>query len=308
VVSDIKREIKFVVTTIGIIATSLAIGILSNDKGVLANSIILSTLVGLGTYFFYQYQSFRYIREIEESFPNFLRDLTDAINSGLPLYRAIQQTSNINYGSLTQEIKKMSNQISWGIPIDKVLDQFAERMRRSKRVNMATKIVKESYMSGGDLISTLTSLADDLTLLQDADKEKKSVLHQHMLIIYAITFIFIVIVVLINRLLMPIFASPELAQIGLANPCEVGCIGGECALCDLYYMTANLLFGIQPGIAAYYSSLFFYMSFVQAFFAGFVAGQISENSMIAGFKHSIILSVIVLVSFMFLSRMGLLGI
>lgn len=308
-VSRIRREIKFVAVLITVVAASLIVGILSNDRGVLANGIILSTLFGIGFYFFYQYQRYRALKEMEAVFSNFLRDLAEAISSGLPLYKAIQQTSNIGYGKLTQELKKMSNQISWGMPVDKVLDQFAERVKGSRRLYMAVKIVIESHTSGGEVVSTINSVADDLTALEDAEKEKKSILHQHMLIIYAITVIFIVIIVFINRLLMPIFKSTAVGGIGLANPCEPGvCTAGECSLCDLFYATAYAMFGVSPGIGAYYSSLFFYMAFIQAFFAGLVAGQINENSMIAGLKHSIILSVVVFVSFMFLSRMGLLGV
>lgn len=295
------------VVVVTIVAVSLIVGILSNDRGVLANGIILSALFGIGFYFFYQYQRYRGLKEMEAAFPNFLRDLAEAISSGLPLYKAIQQTSNIGYGRLSQELKRMSNQISWGMTVDKVLDQFAERVKGSKRLYMAVKIVKESYMAGGEIVSTINSVADDLTVLEDADKEKRSILHQHMLITYAITIIFIVIIVFINRLLMPIFSSVLASGVGFSNPCDT-CTAGVCSLCDLFYATSYTMFGISPGIGAYYASLFFYMAFIQAFFAGLVAGEISENSVIAGFKHSMILTVIVIVSFMFLARMGLLGV
>ena len=306
--NEIKREIKLATISVAILVGAILAGILSGDKGVLANGIIISTLAIGSTYFLYQYQKYRDIKEMEAVFPNFLRDLAEAISSGMPLYKAIQQTSKIGYGRLNLELKKMSNQISWGMSVDKVLDQFAERIKSSKRLYMAVKIIKESHISGGDIVSVIDSVANNLISLQDAEKEKKSILHQHMLIIYAITIIFIVIIVFINRLLMPIFSSPSFGQqAGLTNPCDA-CTGGACSICALFDVTSTSMFGVESGIASYYTSLFFYMAFVQAFFAGLVAGQISENSIIGGLKHSLILSVIVLVSFMFLSRLGLLGV
>lgn len=297
-----------ILVSLSVVVGSIVVGILSGDRGVLANGLIISTLCVVIVYFFYQYQRYKDIKEMERVFPNFLRDLAEAINSGMPLYKAIQQTSKIGYGRLSLELKKMSNQISWGISVDKVLDQFAERVKDSKRLSMAIKIVKESYISGGDVVSVIDSVSNNLITLQDAEKEKKSILHQHMLIIYAITIIFIVIILFINRLLMPIFSSPAFgAQAGLTNPCDT-CIAGACTICDLFDITSTTMFGVERGIASYYISLFFYMAFIQALFAGLVAGEISENSIIAGLKHSLILSMIVIISFMFLSRLGLLGV
>jgi flagellar protein FlaJ len=292
----------------GILVAAILTGVLTGDRGVLANGIIVSTLAIFFMYFIYQYQKYRDIKEMEAVFPNFLHDLAEAISSGMPLYKAIQQTSKIGYGRLSLELKKMSNQISWGMSVDKVLSQFAERIKSSKRLYMAVNIIREAHLSGGDIVSVIDSVADSLISLQDAEKEKRSILHQHMLIIYAITIIFIVIIVLINRLLMPIFSSPAFGQqVGLTNPCDT-CTAGACSICALFELTSTSLFGVKPGIASYYTSLFFYMAFIQAFFAGLVAGQISENSVMGGLKHSLILSVIVLVSFMFLSRLGLLGV
>ncbi len=289
-----------------ILLGAILIGVLTGDRGVLANGIIVSTLAIVFMYFLYQYQKYRDIKEMEAVFPNFLHDLAEAISSGMPLYKAIQQTSKIGYGRLSLEVKKMSNQISWGMSVDKVLGQFAERVKSSKRLYMAVNIIREAHLSGGEIVSVIDSVADNLITLQEAEKEKRSILHKHLLIIYAITIIFIVIIVLINHLLMPVFYSPTFGQVvGLTNPCE-SCTAGACSICALFELTSTSLFGVKPGIPSYYVSLFFYMAFMQAFFAGLVAGQISENSVIAGLKHSLILSVIVLVSFMFLSRVGLL--
>jgi len=307
-VSEIRREIKLLMISLGVFIGSILIGILTNDRGVLANGLIISTLCVTFIYFFYQYQKYRDIKEMEAMFPSFLRDLAEAISSGMPLYRAIQETSKIGYGRLSLELKRMSNQISWGLNVTKVLDQFAERVKGSKRLYMAVKIIEESYTAGGDIVSVIDAVADSLITLQEAEKEKKSLLHQHMIIIYAITLIFIVIIVFISRLLIPIFSSTVLGQqVGLTNPCDA-CTAGACSICALFEITSTNIFGIKAGVASYYASLFFYMAFIQAFFAGLVAGQVSENSIMAGLKHSLILSVIVLVSFMFLSRLGLLGV
>ncbi|MFN6992553.1 MAG: hypothetical protein ACK4MM_07540 [Fervidobacterium sp.] len=54
-------------------------------------------------------------------------------------------------------------------------------------------------------------------------------------------------------------------------------------------------------------ALFFSMVIVQAICGGLVAGQISEGSIKAGIKHSLILLVVTFGIFFILVRVGLLG-
>jgi len=64
----------------------------------------------------------------------------------------------------------------------------------------------------------------------------------------------------------------------------------------------------KTSVSCYYISLFFFMSVIQAFFSGLVAGQISEGSLISGIKHSLILVMITLGSFYILTYLGLIGV
>jgi hypothetical protein len=61
-------------------------------------------------------------------------------------------------------------------------------------------------------------------------------------------------------------------------------------------------------IGSYYAPLFFFMAMTQAVFSGLVAGQIAENSITAGIKHSLILTGLALGAFFFLVRLGFMGV
>lgn len=301
-----RAKILLISSIIGIVLVSL--GIASGDPGVIGNFTIIAGMIVMVPQFFLRYQKYREIKEMEEKFPSFLRDLTETLTAGLPLHKALLSTSKIQYGPLSKEIKKMAHQLSWGIPLDKVLEQFAERIKSSKRMYFATKIIKESYFSGGDVNSTLNSLVESQILLSEAKKEKSSMLNQYVVLMYIISFLFLIIIVAINKLMIPMFElSEQVTEFGLTNPCNV-CMGIECAICGMFQGVATTLFDIEgTHIAAYYVSLFFFLSIVQSFFAGLVAGQISEGSVIAGLKHSLILVCIVFGMFSILVRIGLLG-
>lgn len=304
----LSKEGKIGVISLGIGIGLILIGIISNDVGVLSNFIILSTFIVATPQLLSMYKKFRELKEMEERFPSFLRDLTESIRSGIPFHIGIVSSSKLEYGKLSKEIKKMANQISWGTPLGKALNQFAERVRRSKRLFTAINTIRESQLSGGDTASTLESVADNCMILQESEKERRSMLSQYVLMMYAISIIFIVIVVAINKLLIPVFQSTSGIAgetLGLVNPCS-SCYGISCMICGMFDSVASM-FSITPGtIAAYYTPLFFFMSLVQSIFAGMVAGQISENSVVAGVKHSLILAGITFGAFGILVRTGIL--
>ncbi len=301
------KQILFI--TIGISAVLIIIGIITADAGVIGNSIILSTFIIAAPILYTRYKSFREFKEMEEKFPNFLRDLVESLRAGLPLHKAIINASKINYGTLSREVNKMANQLSWGMPIDKVLNQFSQRVKSSKRMTSGIQIIMQSYLSGGEVVSTMESVADSHLLLIETEKEKSSSLSQYVIVMYAISLIFIGIVVAVNKLMVPIFnLSQQEAEFGLSNPCSA-CSGMECSVCSLFEATSTNVFNLDPAsIGSYYTALFFFMSIIQAIFSGLVAGQISEGSAIAGGRHSLILASITFGVFSILVRLGVLGV
>lgn len=300
---------KTLLITLLISAILLTIGIASSDTGVIGNTIIISTFVIAAPLFFLKYKRFKEIKDMEEKFPIFLRDLIESIRAGMPFHRAILNTNKARYGALSKEVKKISDQISWGITVDKALDQFADRIKTSRRLYLAIRIIRESYLSGGNVVSTLDSVGEGQLTLVEAEKEKSSMLSQYVVLMYAISIIFVIIVMGINKLMVPIFKVSQQVggEFGIKNPCET-CAGFGCQLCGMYTGTASTVFSLDPsGIAAYYTSVFFFMSMVQSIFSGLVAGQISEGSAIAGFKHSLILVGIIFGLFSIMVRLGLFG-
>lgn len=287
----------------------ITVGIITSDAGIIGNAIILSTFLIATPLLYVRYKRFRESKEMEEKFPNFLRDLIESLRAGIPLHKAIISANRINYGTLSKEIGRMSNQLSWGMPIDKVLTQFIQRAKSSKRISSGMQIVLQSYFSGGEIVSTMDSVADSQLTLLDTDRERSSTLNQYVVIMYAISLIFIGIVIAVNKLMVPLFGlSQQGAEFGLSNPCDA-CSNLECSVCSVYNTVSNNVFGLDTAnIGAYYTSLFFFMSFVQAIFSGLVAGQISEGSLVAGARHSLILASITFGVFSIIVRLGIIGV
>ncbi len=311
---EMSREIKTLVATVVFSLLLILFSIIAGDIGVLGNAIILSVFLIVLPQLALSYISYRELKEMESRFPFFLRDLVESTRAGLPLHKAIITASKTDYGPLNKEIKKMAHQLSWNIGILKVLEQSRERLKRSDLLNKSMRIIIGTYESGGSVDSTLDALSNTISTIQETQMERKSTLSQYVIAMYAISFVFIGIVVGINRLLVPIFTTTGLGGIGVigglvGNPCEA-CIytgGIACAPCSLYFNICSIMGVPSSKLSCYYLALFFSMSVVQAITGGLVAGQIGEGSVKAGIKHSLILFVTVAGTFFILVRIGLLG-
>ncbi|MEM7825182.1 MAG: type II secretion system F family protein [Candidatus Aenigmatarchaeota archaeon] len=299
---ELDFEKKLLIVSLIISASIISVGIVTKNSGVIGNGIIFSAFIIFVPLVLFRYERFRTLKEYEEKFPAFLRDIVESLHSGMPLHQAIVVCSRVDYGRLSKEVKKMSNQISWGIPVDKVIDQFTERVKKSKRLYMALKVLRESYLTGGDIESTLESVAENLSILDDAQKERSSLLNQYVVLMYAITFIFLGILVSINKLMIPMGTE----SLGFSNPCA----STQNFICSIYEFPSVYIFTFKDpaSVGAYYASIFFYMSIIVAVACGLVAGQISENSLTAGIKHSVVMSFSVVGIMLVLKAAGILGI
>ena len=127
-----------------------------------------------------------------------------------------------------------------------------------------------------------------------------------MMIMYAIYFIFIGIVIGLSTVLIPLMnmdveTGGTGSIISFKDPCD-GCNEGlYCINCSVFSFFCEM-FAIET--SCYYYALFMMMAIVQGIFSGLVAGQIGEGSVIAGIKHSMIMTFSGFFILLFLLSMG----
>lgn len=271
------------------------------NQTIMFNLFILGTLVAAIPFALFSYLEFSKIRAIEDQMPLFLQDLAESQKVGLTLNESLKQAAKVDYGRLSPDIKKIYHQLSWGVPVGEVFERFAKRTEKSKLVPRIIRIINESYLSGGNIGKTMEATASDITAIKEAEKQRRSVTSQHVYVMYAIYFIFIGIVVALSQTLIPMLEM-NVDTGGMAggimsfrDPC-IDCMsqddpGTYCIGCFVFHGACNLL-GLGIGGACYYNGLFIVMIAIQGIFSGLVAGQLGEDSMIAGTKHSIIMTII----------------
>lgn len=310
---NLKLEdwLKIVPSSIGglIILTSIVLA--PGNIGMLGVAILFALLISFVPYTSYRYYQTKRISALEDQFPNFLRDLVESKKSGMTLPQAVESASRNEYGKLSPEVKKMQHQLSADLSFESVLSRFADRTEGSELIQRCLRIIIEAKKSGGDVISTMETIASDAATIKEMQKERKSKMQQHSVVIYLIYFMFMGIAVMLSKILIPMIQMKGMGQTGM------GISIGETSMCVplqakvgvqkfvcSFYMSLGRIFGLGEGMPAYYKSLFLSMILVQGIFSGLIIGQISENSPSAGVKHSLILTGVGFTAFILAVRVG----
>ncbi len=290
-----KFNVKFVPIILAAVLIVISFFFYEN-VGIMGNLILLALILVVIPYACISYFEYKKIKSMEEQLPLFLLDLSEAQKIGMTLPEALKQVSKTDYGKLTEEIKKINYQISWGVNTQEAMNNFALKLKKSKLIGRVVRIINEAYSSGGDIARTMEATASDITAIKEAEKERRAITYQHMLIMYAIYYIFIGIVIGLSQTLIPLMEL-DIQSSGIiggimtfSDPCEV-CLnnpGIYCINCSVFSVVCQM-FGIET--SCYYYALFLLMAIVQGVFSGLVAGQIGEGSVTAGLKHSSIMTI-----------------
>lgn len=264
--------------------------IIFRDAGTVAAVSLFAVVIGFIPYFIYKYLRVKEIASMEYQLPNFLRDLVEENKSGMTLLRSFESCSRRDYGRLTREVKKMYNQMTWGVPLEEAIKNFSERVKESSLIRRSMNIILEAYRSGGDIVSTMESIASDTSIIKEAEKERKSKIGQNIVVMYMIYFTFIGIIIALTKTLTS-FSIGQFSFGGFQQTqtiCEGASGGASKLICSFLFGLCNL-FNLGSGNSCYYRSIFLSMTLVQGLFAGLVSGQIGEESVFAGVKHSLIM-------------------
>jgi len=196
---------------------------------------------------------------LEQGITSFLRDLTEVRKTGLSPEKCIESLANRDYGEFSKELRKISSEISWGVPVRKVIMDFVKRVK-SWMAQLVMFLLVETIDVGGGTIAMIESLARFNNLTQEVEKEKRMAVRPYIMMPY-----FAAILLVATTVMMIGFTSGTLGVAGTTGQTK-----------DLGLM-----------ITTFVTSAIFH-----SYLIGIVAGKISEESIAAGFKHASILVII----------------
>ncbi len=221
-----------------------------------------------------KYAKYQKQKTIEERFPDFLRDIVEGLRGGMSLPVAINYTSKNNYGNLTKPIRLLIAQISWGVPFEKAIINFASTTK-SKTVTRAVRTIIEAHRSGGNLAEVINAVGQSTIELEKIKRERTSRISSQMMQGYIIYFVFLGVMVGMQKFLIPalswsaVDSSVGNLMTGSTGTTEAGAID-----------------------VVLYKKMFTHLAIIQGFFSGVTIGKLAEGSIDAGIKHAMFLVII----------------
>lgn len=212
--------------------------------------------------------------EKEEMFLEFTRNLVESVKTGTPISKSIMNLKDKSYGVLGENIKKLANQISLGIPLNMALQVFAKDVN-NKTVSRTIILIGQAEKAGGEIGEILEAVAEAVSISDKLKKERKAAISTLVVQGYIIFFVFMIIILIMQFQILPMVSG--IAELGSLSSGSFG-VGG---------IASGEV--IDQGDI---SNSFLYLLLIQGFFTGLTIGKLGEGGLKAGIKHSFALMLI----------------
>jgi len=218
---------------------------------------------------FHEYKKRREDR-IQSLIPDFLKKLASTNETGMTLRDSIKLMTHSDIG-LSKEIKKIWNDIEWGLAINEALVRFANRVR-THLVSRSVTLLTKANESSGDIGEVLNVAARDVAAEQELRNERRTNMFIYVVIIYISFLVFVGIIYIISTTFLS-----EMVKAGE----KISSSGGGAVPLSLSREKLNV-----------YNRMFFHGALIQGFCSGLIAGVMGEGNALSGLKHSVIMMTI----------------
>ena len=215
------------------------------------------------------------VKNLENALPNFFRDLAGMNDSGMTLPAAVHLVATAEYGTLPPHIRKLDNEMSWGVGFVEALYRFGKGLGTNLSDRSVDLIAKASR-AGGDVSEVLRAAAKDTFEVVNLQQER----FNNMIIYVVIVLVAFAVFLFVIAILVSSFLTTMATAGATASATGARGFGG---IIDMFL----------------YKRLFAHAAMLQGFFSGLVAGQMGEGRFVAGLKYSAIMLLIAWITFRF---------
>lgn len=236
--------------------------------------VVFGVLGFIGPLGFYNSMKQKQKREIMDKLPDFLRDIANSSASGMTIFDSIRSASEGEYGRLTDELKMMVAQLSWGIPIDVALTNFGERINTNEVKRLAITINKALEI-GGNTSVVFNAAAKELDQIRRVEQQRRTEMSMYSIVIFISFFVFLAVILIINGTIFQAIYDLQGKMAGKSI--------GSISIAD-----------ISPTEV---KTMFFTFVFVQSLGGGLLGGFMMDGRLSAGIRQAFILVLISFITF-----------
>lgn len=205
-----------------------------------------------------------YVNSVERQMPEFLRELADMKDIGMTLQSAIHRIANTKLGLLSSELQITSEEIRRGVSIGNALVRMEERIGLVSVKRAISLVVKASEITD-HLRETLMVAISDFEHYLKMKRERFNSAFTYIAVVYLSFGVYLYTALELNTRFVSSFTAFDVAL-------------------DIAGNTTDM----------------FHVAIILGAFSGIMAGQLSANSILSGFKHSIIFLIATVVVFVVL--------
>jgi len=139
---------------------------------------IVSTILGflippalMGGWIFFMME--RRVDAIEQTTPDFLRQIASLLRAGVGLETALEDVSKHGGGPLNDELRRAVIEIKIGRTFDDAIMSMGERLQ-SKNLDRTFRMILEGRRVGGSLSDVIETVAEDLRAVLALQRERKA--------------------------------------------------------------------------------------------------------------------------------------
>ncbi|QLD87523.1 type II secretion system F family protein [Natronomonas salina] len=223
-------------------------------------------------------------KRIASRFPDTLNILSSANQMGIRLVDALNLVARWSDGVLSEELRKVRNDIQWNHDVERALLEFANRLR-VPQVTRTMKLIAKGNHSSSDLAKIISIAAEDTRNRYQIERKRRSEMGAYTAIVVIGFLVYLAVIVMLDAsYLTPISQlSTETAD----NVAQQATGGGGAAG----------LMGVGNVPVDTYRMVFFHSALIQGIGSGLLAGKLAENDVLSGVKYSIGLVAITLTVF-----------
>jgi flagellar protein FlaJ len=245
------------------------------NSTVIDDFAILAVLIAVVPLSFLDLKEEMRVKNLENALPNFFRDLAGMNDSGMTLPNAVHLVAGAEYGTLTPHIRKLDNEMSWGVGFVDAMYRFGKGLG-TPLADRSVDLIAKASKAGGDVSEVLRAAANDtFEVVNMASERRNNMLIYVVIVLVSFAVFLFVIAILVSTFLTTMATAGATAAASGAQ----GFIG-------------------KIDIEVY-KRLFAHAAMLQGFFSGLVAGQMGEGRFVAGLKYSALMLVISWITFRF---------
>ncbi len=252
-----EKKVAWVVSSVLAVMIVITACVTFWDSFLFDEYMLLALVVGVFPPAVLNYIDYRWRRSIDEHLPDLFRSIVQAQQTGMTLPQALEEASKRSYGALTEELKKVVTQMSWGMPFETAFQSFGERVNTTL-MRRTVPLVIEASRSGGQVEKVFDPMGRFVQSTLTSEKKLQAQIKPYVAIVYVAFFVFLFTIIILFKTFFSQIAEFTIAGLSLLTPEAM-------------------------------RRILFHMSILQAFFGGLVAGKMGEGTVGAGLKHSVIL-------------------